>query len=741
MRVCRIFPIFLGLAIHNSGSAVSHEGRTAAERYQNAREQLGRVSVEETLQSLKGVLVLDENHVPALVESAKLYLSLNSPLARSSAEKMLRRAIQLDPDNAQHRVLLGEVMWAQGFLRNAKRQYEEILTQEPNNARAAFGLGTCFMKDFMKYWNMIATEGSSNVVLEWRHFAKEYRSQAIRYLGQSIRHDPALKDAYYHLGLVYMEDMKSNPLAAGRSLVKVANALLKAYPGDKDALLFVGLGYHTSGYSERAWDFFEKALERMVVEERSIIESLDAVAADEERLSVTKAESQAPEAGGKWVDSSERERFWRKLDPLLLTERNERRMEHYRRVAYANLRFSKPRRGIAGWRTEMGRVYIKFGEPLGRTVMRPEVDPRGRLVQAHTELWAYEDFSFQFRNWNGLDAWRFAEGTPSIPYGEWVFKRTAQRYADPFRHLKYSLPYQVAAFRDAGKIRLEVAYAIAKARLKVYGAGAVDLQDGLFLFDSDWKEVSRAVYATQRLADVGADSVRGRYLLSRSTLNVEQGDYHLVAEVQDRRTRSIGTFRETYSFTAQDTSPAISDLLLATSIEMVDPFPTRRQDLKLVLNPLHTFYRTESIYIYFEIYGLTQDDFGRTNYEITYQIGRPEDSEVAPEKFESIGLSTPPGNVSLILGTVGSDAKDEIRVEYTPAERNKVYEAFGKYDPDKRETSVSVRYEGHQENDFTYLEIDLQEIPAGVHALTVELKDLKSDGQGDHRQALFRVVE
>ena len=114
-----------------------------------------------------------------------------------------------------------------------------------------------------------------------------------------------------------------------------------------------------------------------------------------------------------------------------------------------------------------------------------------------------------------------------------------------------------------------------KRRLKMSnGAGAVDLQDGLFLFDGDWKEVSRAVYATQRLEDVGADSVRGRYLLSKSTLIVEPGYYNLVAEVQDRRTRSIGTFRKTYSFKAQETSPAMSDLLLATSIEMDDPFPT-----------------------------------------------------------------------------------------------------------------------------------------------------------------------
>ena len=105
-------------------------------------------------------------------------------------------------------------------------------------------------------------------------------------------------------------------------------------------------------------------------------------------------------------------------------------------------------------------------------------------------------------------------------------------------------------------------------------------------------EVSRAVYATRRLADVGTDSLRVQYLLSKSTLMVEPGDYHLIAEVQDRGTRSIGTFRDTYSFAAEDnTSPAMSDLLVAADIRMDDPFPERREDLKVALNPLHTFYR------------------------------------------------------------------------------------------------------------------------------------------------------
>ncbi|MCY3764682.1 MAG: GWxTD domain-containing protein [Gemmatimonadetes bacterium] len=732
----------VGIALHNGGFSFSGERITADERFRIAMQQLGRVSVEESIRALKEVLALDESHIRAYVELAELYMSLNTPLDRQSAEKLLRRAIRLDPENVEHRVFLGDLMWAQGHMSNAKRQYEAVLAQDPRNAEAAFGLGLYYTKDFMKYWNMIDTEGNSHsVTLEWRHFARDSRERAIRNLRQCVQHDPGFKDAYFQLGLIYMEEIRSAPAAAGRALVNVANSMLKAYQGDKDALLFVGLGYHTSGYLDNAWDFYVRALERMSVEERSIIESVEAVAEDEELTRVAKADSLAKKAGGGWVESSERVRFWRKQDPLLLTERNERRMEHYRRVAYANLRFSKLRRGIAGWRTEMGRVYIKFGDPLGRTVTRPEVDERGRrTVQAHTELWAYEGFSFRFRNWNGLDAWRFAEGTPSIPYGEWVHKRTPQRYKDPYRKLKYSLPYQVAAFRDAGKMRLEVTYAISKDRLRISDVGTVDLQDGLFLYDGDWEMVSRAVYATRRLADVGTDSVRGRYLLSKSTLIVEPGDYNLIAEVQDRSTRTIGTFRDTYEFAMEDSSAAMSDLLVATDIEMDDPFPARREDLRLLLNPLHTFYRTESLYIYFEVYNLTRDDFGRTKYEITYGIGQPEEADVTLGRFEAVGLAEPPGRVRITIGKGDVNDRIEMRANYLPAERNLVSRTTRRFDGDVGETAVAVRYEGERADEFTYLQIELRAVPEGYHELTVRLKDLNNELQGDERSVLFRVI-
>ena len=56
------------------------------------------------------------------------------------------------------------------------------------------------------------------------------------------------------------------------------------------------------------------------------------------------------------------------------------------------------------------------------------------------------------------------------------------------------------------------------------------------------------------------------------------------------------------------------------------------------------------------------------------------------------------------------------------------------------ETSVTARYEGDRRDDLTYLEIDVTEVPVGVHKLTVTTRDALT-GQTAERSVLFRVVE
>ena len=54
------------------------------------------------------------------------------------------------------------------------------------------------------------------------------------------------------------------------------------------------------------------------------------------------------------------EQFWARRNPDPQARENAFKEEHYRRLAYANKRFGD---GAPGWKTDRGRIYIKYGPP------------------------------------------------------------------------------------------------------------------------------------------------------------------------------------------------------------------------------------------------------------------------------------------------------------------------------------------------------------------------------------------
>jgi GWxTD domain-containing protein len=76
------------------------------------------------------------------------------------------------------------------------------------------------------------------------------------------------------------------------------------------------------------------------------------------------------------------EQFWLRRDPTPGTPENEFKEEHYRRIAYANQRFTSY---VAGWKTDRGRIYIIYGPPD-----EIESHPKGNQVTAYPyEEWLY----------------------------------------------------------------------------------------------------------------------------------------------------------------------------------------------------------------------------------------------------------------------------------------------------------------------------------------------------------------
>lgn len=80
--------------------------------------------------------------------------------------------------------------------------------------------------------------------------------------------------------------------------------------------------------------------------------------------------------------------FWKKKDPSPNTKRNEVMQEYYRRVNAANKFFGNVY--SAGWRTDMGMVYIIFGEPNNIERHPYEMDSKPY------EVWDYYKDNKQF---------------------------------------------------------------------------------------------------------------------------------------------------------------------------------------------------------------------------------------------------------------------------------------------------------------------------------------------------------
>lgn len=85
--------------------------------------------------------------------------------------------------------------------------------------------------------------------------------------------------------------------------------------------------------------------------------------------------------------------FWHNRDPDPDTEENEYRDAYYERIAYANENFSS---GVAGWRTDRGRIYIRWGKPdsveshpTGGGYDRPAYEGGGSTTVYPFETWFY----------------------------------------------------------------------------------------------------------------------------------------------------------------------------------------------------------------------------------------------------------------------------------------------------------------------------------------------------------------
>lgn len=110
------------------------------------------------------------------------------------------------------------------------------------------------------------------------------------------------------------------------------------------------------------------------------IAQLQYIATAEEMDRLRKAKTQS-EKEKRFIE------FWKKKDPSPGTPRNELMVEYYNRIRIANERYSHH---YEGWRTDMGMVFIIYGNPssIDRHPFESQTKPY--------EVWDYYDINRQF---------------------------------------------------------------------------------------------------------------------------------------------------------------------------------------------------------------------------------------------------------------------------------------------------------------------------------------------------------
>jgi GWxTD domain-containing protein len=595
-----------GLALAAAGDTASavdelNEAVEAAPNLADAHYQLGRLltrraSTVETEfhdrllaeEALNEALQLDPHNPAYLSELGLLRVKQNM---KTDARRLLDRALSnAEKKGVADSTVLANIHYNLGYI------YERLYDTErdrrlipPTGQPLGSGFppdGSPFLYRWVKSWLGSAppVPGAGGEALE--RMTEHYR--------KALAYNPGHPDAARRL-LIHL--LEWNQL---QEYLSLAQRFVERHPARADGHLYLGMGLHAAAREDEAAAEFERTLALMPEKERAPYDDLAPVM------------RRRPAKSYRGLDERERgvfeEGFWRIGDPLYLTEANERRLEHWARVAYADLKFSEPATGTPGSLTDRGVIFIRYGPPN-------EIARSGGLI------WTYDDgLAFMFRQTPGYVRTRFAGNY------EWVANEYRHHVPSKYENIPSIpalLPVDVQLARFRGESPEELAVEI-HAELPLEGlAENVELEKGeietgLFLMTPAGEPVLRDV----RTEVIEYDEAAGINPL-RSWRVLLPSSHKLVAavEARDATTFRSAASRDTFTATPFPAgSLAISDILLADIVRPLAQEPTERSELDIQPNPGRRFSPGQPVHIYYEIYDLREDREGFASYEVSLAV-------------------------------------------------------------------------------------------------------------------------
>lgn len=418
----------------------------------------------------------------AMVRLSEILMTENTVLSRRAAEEAMRNAIRTSPEDPWHYVRLSKIQFERSFYRSAFAACDDAIRINQSKpvpyhdvfSEAYYYKGLIKERQALKYKDMISPV-NEDFSISLSNFGYEDMLESARYYEKALEYNGTHRDALFHLGLLYYEIRAFDKMSA------LFEKIVQYKPEDKDALMFLGLAYYHRGDFAQSHTYYQRAIHAMSPEEASRVNHIGHIVPRDDK------ENYLSRAGSPTQSSAYAAQFWRKRDPLLSSDYNERMLEHYNRMAYVNLRFGIPRQNIMGWETERGMIYIRYGKPSQWVRTQPDEKMLGG-----TEIWYYPRFSFRFED--HYSSGKFLLDNPSLLASESAYNEHSEDYVFPAERL-FPVTARVYQFKSqSGLNKIRVYYsALIKSMdpdYETYGPTG-KTQTGFFITDSERNILSK----------------------------------------------------------------------------------------------------------------------------------------------------------------------------------------------------------------------------------------------------------
>ncbi len=336
--------------------------------------------------------------IDSLIVQGKAAFEANK---KDKAIRALTAAAKRNPDRIQTHLAIGRIYFDAGYIDHAMKAFKEALDLNDASPEAQTGIAEVHYKKassgIMAAYHARKAVGAARratrldlayapaYLLLGRAYIRlnENHAAASRAFAQALTHQPDNPEIAYLLGTSYIE-LRRNAEGRQRDSQMILNeSTLKTLEYHLENSRFLPIAAQIlfdKGEPEKALDVFEDFIAALPEAERAYYNDIALVGTKGE----IKAYEETPEADRPAF----REQFWAKRDFDLLTEVNERLIEHYRRVWYARNHFAE---GKTPWDAR-GDIYIRYGDPdyrarSGRA--NPEITPAVEQVKERLALALY----------------------------------------------------------------------------------------------------------------------------------------------------------------------------------------------------------------------------------------------------------------------------------------------------------------------------------------------------------------